>query len=254
MTDIGGMRRALGSLRAGLGVTGFAVSVGFWLLVPTGWRVRRGLAMVAWRALLWGFDLRVVVRGTPLAAPGTLFVANHVSWTDIPVLALVLEAAFVAKGDMRGWPILGKLTAAYGCLFVERERRGQAGVQAAAVANHLETERGLVLFPEGTTGLGDTVLPFRSSLFALVPGVADGTARVQPVTLRYGQRDRTPLSPEAQRQVAWIGDDALLPHAAGLTRLRGLCVEVWFEAPVAATDRKALARACEAAVVARLAG
>ena len=240
------------SLRAGVGLALFLVIGGVWLLIPRGWRLRRGFALACWRVLLRGFGLRVVVHGRPLPEAGTLFIANHISWSDIPVLGLVLESGFVAKGDIRGWPIIGTLTAAYGCLFVERERRGKAGDQAAALASHLEAERGLILFPEGTTGLGDTVLPFRSSLLALVPGVEDGSARVQPVTLRYRHRDGSPLSPEEQRQVAWIGDDELLPHAAALSRMRGLVAEVWFEKPVVGGDRKALARACEAAVAARL--
>lgn len=238
--------------RAGVGFGLFLAIGGVFLLAARRRRLRRVIALACWRVLLRGFALRVEVHGTPLPEAGTLFVANHVSWTDIPVLGRVLESGFVAKGDIRGWPIIGTLTAAYGCLFVERDRRGKAGDQAAALASHLEAERGLILFPEGTTGLGETVLPFRSSLFALVPGVVDGSARVQPVTLRYRHGDGSPLSPEEQRRVAWIGDDELLPHAAALSRMRGLVAEVWFEEPVSGGDRKALARACEAAVAARL--
>jgi len=240
------------SLRAGVGLALFLVIGGVWLLIPRGWRLRRGFALACWRVLLRGFGLRVVVHGRPLPEAGTLFIANHISWSDIPVLGLVLESGFVAKGDIRGWPIIGTLTAAYGCLFVERERRGKAGDQAAALASHLEAERGLILFPEGTTGLGDTVLPFRSSLLALVPGVEDGSARVQPVTLRYRRADGSALSPQEQRAVAWIGDDELMPHAAALSRMGGLVAEVWFEEPVLGANRKVLAKACEEAVAARL--
>jgi 1-acyl-sn-glycerol-3-phosphate acyltransferase len=57
------------------------------------------------------------------APAGTLYVANHISWTDIPVLGLVTRAAFVAKDDIRGWPVIGRLTTEYGCVFVEREAR-----------------------------------------------------------------------------------------------------------------------------------
>lgn len=224
-----------------------------WLVMPASWLARRGLAVVAWKVLLRGFGIRLSVHGMPMPAAGTLYVANHISWTDIPVLGLVTRAAFVAKDDIRGWPVIGRLTAEYGCVFVERERRGKAAAQAAELASHLEAERGLVLFPEGTTGLGNGVLPFRSSLFALVPGVGEGTARVQPITLRYAHADGRAFSPEEQRRIAWIGDDELLPHALNLAGMGRIRAEVWFEAPIEAGDRKALARACEAAVVARLA-
>ena len=238
--------------RAGLGLALFLAIGGVWLLMPRGWRGRRRFALLCWRVLLRGFGIRVVVHGKPLPEAGTLFIANHISWSDIPVLGLVLEAGFVAKGDIKGWPIIGRLTEAYGCLFVERERRGKAGDQAAALASQLEADRGIILFPEGTTGLGEGVLPFRSSLLALVPGVVDGTARVQPVTLRYRRADGSALSAAEQRAVAWIGDDELLPHARALSRMGGLVAEVWFEAPVTGGDRKVLAKACEAAVAARL--
>jgi 1-acyl-sn-glycerol-3-phosphate acyltransferase len=230
----------------------FLAMAAIWLLLPRGWRLRRAMAAVIWRMLLRGFGMRVAVHGQPLPVAGTLFVSNHISWIDIAVIGRVLDAAFVAKGEIRGWPIIGKLTQAYGCLFVEREKRGKAADQAAQLASHLEAERGIVLFPEGTTGLGTSVLPFRSSLFALIPGVAEGTARVQPVTLRYRRRDGSALSPEEQRMVGWIGDDELLPNALGLLRMGGLLAEVWFEEPVSGENRKALARACEAAVLARI--
>jgi 1-acyl-sn-glycerol-3-phosphate acyltransferase len=204
--------------------------------------------------LLGCLGVRVEVHGQALPPQGTLFVANHITWADIPVIGLALDAAFVAKGDIRDWPIIGKLTAAYGCLFVEREARGRAGDQAAALASHLEEARGLVLFPEGTTGLGTGLLPFRSSLFAMVPGVADGTARVQPICLRYVRRDGSALSAQEQRAVAWIGDDELLPNFIGLAKMGGVCAQVWFEEPVAGGNRKVLAKACEAAIGARIAG
>ena len=238
--------------RAGGAAVLFVLIGGLVVLAPRNRLLRRAFSLACWRVLLRGFRLRVEVHGKPLPEAGTLFVANHISWIDIPVLGRVLESGFVARGDMRAWPILGTLTAAYGCLFVEREQRGKAGDQAAALASHLEAERGLILFPEGTTGLGETVLPFRSSLFALVPGVVDGSARVQPVTLRYRRADGSALSPQEQRAVAWIGDDELMPHAAALSRMGGLVAEVWFEEPVLGANRKVLAKACEEAVAARL--
>ena len=237
-----------------VGLMVFLVLAVPWLAMPGQWRARRCVAVLAWRVLLRGFGIKVVVHGVPMPAAGTLYVANHISWTDIPVLGLVTRAGFVAKDDVRGWPVIGRLAAEYGCVFVERERRGRVGVQAAELASHLEEERGLVLFPEGTTGLGDGVLPFRSSLFALVPGIGEGTARVQPITLRYTDGDGRAFSPEEQRRIAWIGDDELLPHALHLAGMGPIRAEVWFEAPIEAGDRKVLARACEAAVAERLGG
>lgn len=216
---------------------------------------RRAGDVAAWAALLWGFGLRIRCHGAPARGGAVLHVANHVSWTDIVVLGRLLDAGFVAKSEVGGWPVIGALTKAYGCLLVDRERRGEAGRQAGDLAAHLQGARGLILFAEGTTGPGDAVLPFRSSLFAMVAGAGGG--QVQPVTIRYAHADGTPLLPAQRRAVAWMDDDALVPHALALADRGGLMVDVWFEAPLCArhfANRKALARACEAAIGGRLAG
>jgi len=248
-----------------MGWRGFRAALGSALLVIFAWMwlawphkaTKRAAVVRAWRALLWGFRIDVVVKGKAAALPGTLYVANHVSWTDIVVIGRVLDAPFVAKGDVRGWPIIGTLTTAYGCVYIDRERRAGAGRQAEDVGAHLARSGELVLFAEGTTGLGNEVLPFRTSLFALVPQNEAGEARVQPITLRYTARDGSPLSPADRREVAWIGDDEMLPHMKALARRGGLRVEVWFEEPVtgsaAGRGRKDLAAASRARIAERLA-
>jgi 1-acyl-sn-glycerol-3-phosphate acyltransferase len=232
--------------RAALGLTGLLVIASPWLLLPVGTRVLRWPALLAWRWLLWGFNISIEVHGKPV--PGALIVANHVSWSDIPVFGLAVNAGFVAKDDVAGWPVIGRLTAAYGCLFVSREARGKVGEQAGALAEKLGDGRSMILFPEGTTGEGDRCLPFRSSLFALIP---PGTP-VQPVTLRYFRRDGSSLDATERREVCWIGDDELAPHALALARGDGLVARLWFDEPIPAGERKALTRACFEVIEGRL--
>lgn len=234
--------------RAALGLGALLALSGPWLLLPRTSRARRGLAVLAWGFLLRGFGIRIEVQGTPM--PGALIVANHVSWSDIPVFGRVVDAGFVAKDDVAGWPVIGKLTAAYGCLFVSREARGKAGEQAGALAALLAHGRSLILFPEGTTGEGDACLPFRSSLFALIP---PGTP-VQPVTLRYYHANGSPLDAAERRAVSWIGDDELAPHALALAKRGGLVARLWFDEPIPAGERKALTRACYQVIEGRLEG
>jgi 1-acyl-sn-glycerol-3-phosphate acyltransferase len=243
----------LGHVRLALIMAIFMPLAGAWLLIPRTWRKpKRAVVLVLWRLLLTAFRIKIVTHGQQLTGPGVLFVSNHVSWTDIPVLGRVTQAAFVAKADVRGWPVVGKLTEAYGCLFIDRERRGRAAEQAEALGSHLNAESSLVLFAEGTTGLGRDVLPFRSSLLAMVPQGEGGT-RVQPITLRYRHPNGAAFDDASQRQVAWIGDDELMPHVKALAQFGGLLVEVWFEEPVQGANRKELTRAAQAAVAARLA-
>lgn len=227
-----------------------------WLLIPEGHPLFRPGARLSFGALCWGFNLRIRAHGRPVAGPGTLYVANHISWTDIPVLAMVLDAAFVAKSDVRQWPAIGAFAAHFGCVFIEREKRGTTRDQAEAVERHLRGALGLVMFPEGTTGDGGDILPFRSSLFAQVEGdqvEGEAQTRVQPVTMRYRHCDGRPLSREEARAIAWTGDDELMPNVIALAARGGALIEIWFEEPLLGGDRKHIARASHAAIVARLA-
>ncbi|MBU6267921.1 MAG: hypothetical protein KGN34_10295, partial [Sphingomonadales bacterium] len=110
----------------------------------------------------------------------------------------------------------------------------------------------LVLFAEGTTGDGGTVLPFKSSLFAAIGGSAQRT--VQPVTLLWRNRDGSPFDAAQRRRFAWIDDDELLPNARALALGGGARVDIHFEAPVTGDNRKQLAAACHTAIAARVSG
>ena len=214
--------------------------------------MRRRLDRWFWLLLIGGFGLRVRCHGTPAGAPGTLYVANHVSWTDIAVLGALLETGFVAKDEVSRWPLIGPAARDYGCLFVKREARAAVAGQADALAARLLAGDSLVLFAEGTTGEGDCVLPFRSSLFPRGEGAAAGV--VQPVSLVWRRGDGGLFNALARRRFAWIGDDLLLPHAFRLALAGGARVDVHFEQPVPHGHRKRVAQACREAIVARLAG
>jgi 1-acyl-sn-glycerol-3-phosphate acyltransferase len=255
---MGALRRVLRALRALVGLGAGLLLILSWLaLKPRGDRSRRWTRAV-WRTLRRSFALDVRVHGTLWTAPGTLYVANHISWTDIAVLGELLDAGFVAKSEVATWPIIGPGAARYQCVFIEREQRHTVAHQARAMATRLATGARLVLFAEGTTGDGSTVLPFRSSLFAgLGQGAhqraGEGRGPVQPITLVPRHRTGRPFTPEERRAFAWLDDDELLPHAAALALSGGARVDVYFEEPVSGTDRKALAGACHAAISGRLA-
>ncbi len=216
-----------------------------WLCLPQTSDSRRSIAKAAWTVVLFGFGVRIRVHGAPDCKTG-LFAANHISWLDIAVLGKLIDAAFVAKSEVRRWPIIGPLASNYQCLFIDRQRRSTLfRPQSTTRASHP-----VILFPEGTTGPGWGLLPFQSSLFAIVTGDAD--RGVQPVAIMYRRRDFTPLTPIEMRRIAWIGDDALLPHALALAASGGVAVEVHFRQPFAAQCRKSAARQCHQAIAASL--
>lgn len=146
--------------------------------------------------------LGVEVEARPLRIePGTLLVANHVSWLDVVVLSMLYPADFVAKAEIRRWPLLGWLLAHNDCLFVERRVGRHLLRLNARIGARLALGRIVACFPEGTTTDGASLLPFRPALFE--PAVR-GRHRLQPIALAY--RDSAGLRCEA---AAFIGQQSL---------------------------------------------
>src|ERR1700722_15146021 len=113
------------------------------------------------RFLLRLFGMRVRVHGAMAPTQPILFVANHTSYLDILVLNALIPAAFVAKAEVAGWPLIGLLAKLQHTVFIER-RASRAGDQRDILARHLEKGQSLILFPEGTSSDGINVLPFKS--------------------------------------------------------------------------------------------
>ena len=116
------------------------------------------------------------------AKEGSMRVANHISWLDVFVINSVVPSTFVAKDDVRRWPVIGWLCSQTGTIFMRRDARKAARTTAMHVTARLETGSDVVFFPEGTTSDGRKVLPFYGAL--LQGSVTSGQA-VQPVLLRY---------------------------------------------------------------------
>lgn len=208
-----------------------------WRLVrsPSPWP-RRFLGLVARAA-----GMRVRVVGVPLERD-VLFLANHLSWLDILVLAGASGTAFVAKAEVTEVPVVGWLAGLNNTVFVARSERSGVRGQADALRRALASGQPVALFPEGTTDGGPDILPFRASLLASLfpplPGVL-----VQPVALDYGA---------AAHDLAWIGDEGGLDNVRKVLTRRGTVeVTLHFLAPVdpASGDRKALARTARDEIV-----
>ena len=204
--------------------------------------------------------MRIRVHGQPAAARPLLIVSNHVSWTDIMVLGSVADVHFIAKSEVAGWPVIGKLSRLQRTVFIERRRRRQAGAQAGEIAGRLGDGVPLVLFPEGTTSDGTLPLAFKSTLFAAADmSLAEGRAAavtIQPVAIAYTRLHGLPMGRRHRGHVAWIGDQDLLPHLLALLRRGSLDLDVHFGEPVEfrpGANRKEAAREAEARVRAMLA-
>jgi len=177
---------------------------------PAAAPAQRQQAVAQWsRQVLRVLGVHLQVLGAAPQAGPVLVVANHLSWLDIVVLNAAQPCRFVSKADVRHWPVLGRLVQASGTLFIERDSRRDALRVVHRMADALRAGDRLALFPEGTTGAGDTVLPFHANLLqaALVTDCP-----VQPVGLAYLHGQGQALLGEAPRHPAavYVGDTTLL--------------------------------------------
>jgi 1-acyl-sn-glycerol-3-phosphate acyltransferase len=159
------------------------------LIFPLVGVTRRKALVRRWSAALLAIlcaELRV--NGWPRGglAGNVLIVANHTSWLDIFVLNAVQPSRFVAKADLARWPLVGRLIAGVGTLFIERGRGRDAHRVNDRARAALASGDVIAIFPEGTTSDGGVLLPFHGSL--LQP-VIDAQGRVQPVAIRYRDGD-----------------------------------------------------------------
>jgi 1-acyl-sn-glycerol-3-phosphate acyltransferase len=138
----------------------------------------RFLAAAAWLA-----GVRVTVRGGPVG-PHTLVVANHTSWLDILIMGGALGTTFVSKDNL-GHGLIHWLADQNDTVYVRRSSRAGAMDQAIAIARALERDKPITLFPEGTTGPGTHLLPFRSTLLEAANYAGEAVA-IRPVALDYG--------------------------------------------------------------------
>jgi 1-acyl-sn-glycerol-3-phosphate acyltransferase len=178
---------------------------------------------------------------------GHLLVANHISWLDIAgVHAVLPQARFVSKADVKHWPLVGALVEGAGTLFIERTSKRDALRVVHQTAAALQAGDCVAVFPEGTTGAGPELLPFHANL--LQAAVSTG-APVLPVVLRWyepGER----FSPSAR----FIGDTTLVQSLWAIARARGLGIDVQVLPSVMTEgqDRRALAETLRCAISVRL--
>jgi 1-acyl-sn-glycerol-3-phosphate acyltransferase len=169
----------------------------------------------------------------------TLLLSNHLSWLDIVVLGGATGCAFVAKDEL-GHPFLHWLADQNATVYVKRGHKKGAKDQAAAIAAALEGDRPVAIFPEGTTGAGTQLLPFRSALLESANFAARDVA-IRPVALDYG---------EAAAEVGWSDDEPGLDNVMRLLGRRGaLPVTVRLLSPLdRGCDRKQLTQAAQEAI------
>ncbi|MDD1006626.1 1-acyl-sn-glycerol-3-phosphate acyltransferase [Pseudomonas shahriarae] len=178
---------------------------------------------------------RMTVHGELPKQP-MLWVSNHVSWTDIPLLGMLTPLSFLSKAEVRTWPVAGWLAAKAGSLFIRRGS-GDSQLIRKQMTRHLQTDHSLLMFPEGTTTDGRSLRTFHGRLLS---AAIDSEVMLQPVAIRY-LRDG-----EVDTLAPFIGDDDLLSHLMRLFSNDCGDVEVHLLKPIACEGRERAALAFEA--------
>lgn len=198
-----------------------------WILRRSKWPKR----FLRWGALIVGARPRI--EGTPLA-PHSFILANHISWLDIMILGGWAGTAFVAKAEVETTPLIGWIADQHHTLYIDRAARRDSHGQVERIQKALARTQPLTIFPEGTTGSGLELLPFRSTLLeAVAPAPPD--VSVRPVAVDYGEHAGI---------VGWHSGEAGIANFKRVLGHRGtMPVAIRLLDPLPPTDdRKLLAR------------
>ena len=159
-----------------------------------------------------------------------LLAANHISWLDIVVMHAARHCRFISKADVQYWPIVGTLATGAGTLYIERESRRDAMRVVHRMAERLQAGDVLAVFPEGTTGDGNQLLPFHANL---LQAAISAHAPIQPVALTF--MDEATGAPSFAP--CYIGDDTLIGSLWRTLCTQGLVAAVRFGEPQLAQGR-----------------
>jgi 1-acyl-sn-glycerol-3-phosphate acyltransferase len=218
------------------------------LVFPLAGAAQRDRIVRRWSARLLGIcRVRVERRDGAPTLDHALVVANHVSWLDIFVLNASLPCRFVAKAEIRAWPVVGWLTAQAGTVFIARGDRRELRHIFKGIVDALGRRQRVAFFPEGTTAAQGAPLPFHANLFE---AAIDAAVPVQPHALAYVDAsgawhpavDYTGDTTFAQSVLRILGGEPVVARLASL-------------APIAAgkgTHRRALAREAQEAIATAL--
>jgi 1-acyl-sn-glycerol-3-phosphate acyltransferase len=197
-----------------------------------------------WRQVIFSLWSRFFVRISALKVdvigdvpkPPFFMVSNHLSYADIPVLRSIVDSVFVAKGEIKAWPLAGRMVGDMENIFIDRNNRRDIPRAGDEILRKLEGGEGVIVFPEGTSSKGEEILKFNSSFFEFA---ARTDLPIHYAAITYRVEDP---STSASESVCWWDDTGLLAHMYRFFGVKDATAIVTFGAePVASPDRKELA-------------
>ena len=230
-----------------VGMTHLWISV---LGLPHRWKIISRIARAYTFLVRVILNVKVTILGdeSNLEQGGYVIIANHVSYVDGMVLGSLFPIVFVSKKEVKSWPIVGQWNQLVGSIFIDRQHRAKVSALVNEMKDKLSQEANILLFPEGTSTNGESMLPFQT-----VPLAAPLRSHsiIVPVTLAYRAIDDRPVTRSNRDLVFWYGDMDFVPHFWRLLSLRGIEVLVTiqpkidcFRYPDNHAGRKKLAEDC----------
>jgi 1-acyl-sn-glycerol-3-phosphate acyltransferase len=171
-----------------------------------------------------------------------LFIGNHMSYLEVLALSAQVPSIFVTSVDMGETKLIGTLAELVGAIFVERRNRKQIAVDLKKITQALKDGYNVVVYPEGTTGNGEALLPFKTSL---LNAALEAHKDIWPVCARYLEFNGEPFAMHNRDKLCWAGDTTFGQHITGLLTSDGSKIELEFLEPIKVTadsDRHDLAK------------
>ena len=172
------------------------------------------------REILRLFNIKTEVRGVVSDLKPMIFIANHISYIDIPLLmSEVGDLVFVSKIEVKKWPILGQASQQIETIFIERScRDSRDRGRRQIIQSLLDKQKRIVIFPSGTTTV-DNEMNWKKGIFEIAHEL---NLPIQPIRIRYSK----------PRIVAYVENDQLFSHIVNLSRHTDIRAELEFHPPI----------------------
>ena len=181
------------------------------------------------KSILWLINININVIGNPSKnKKGILYVSNHLSYIDIPILGSLIPGKFVAKSEISDWPIIGFLCKIGNTIFIKRNI-GYLKKNKTLIKNQINNGENILLFPEGTTSDGLRVLDFKSSMFF---SLEREDLIIQPVVIKYKTVNGLPINRYIMPMIAWYGDMELKHHILNVVNSFSISATIIFLKPI----------------------
>ncbi len=178
--------------------------------------IEKWLPVLFHKMLLWLLSVELEILGKiDQSRKSNLFISNHLSYLDIPILGSKFPMRFVAKSEVESWPVFGFLAKKGRSIFIRRNKIDSFN-QKNKILDVLSSGEKVFIFPEGTTSDGNRVLEFKSSSFS---SVENQNFKIQPIVILYSDLNGIPINRWIRPMIAWYGDMDFKPHLSKLVRL-----------------------------------